>query len=90
MGKNIATLIEVCIGLHCSMKSAYALLEAITKHYDLKIGVPSDDGMLIKEIECMHNCGNNTVVFINGMAIENTTVDNVIKYIDAIHIKSIL
>ena len=90
MSKNIATLIEVCIGLHCSMKGAYALLDAITEHYDLKIGVPSDDGMLIREIECMHDCRNSTIVFINGMEIENTSVENVIKYIDAIHVKSIL
>ena len=86
MKSEIKTVIEVCVGLHCSMGCSYAILEAIRKHYNLEIGVPSFDGMLLKETECMHNCNNTVPVLINGMECANCSFNNIIKYIDAIHV----
>ena len=84
---NMQTVIEVCVGLHCCMKGSYAILESIRKHYDLKIGIPSFDGMRLKEVECMHNCKNAVSVVINGMEFNNCSFDNIVKYIEAIHIR---
>ncbi|WP_236847035.1 NAD(P)H-dependent oxidoreductase subunit E [Brachyspira catarrhinii] len=85
MASEIKTVIEVCVGLHCSMKGAYVLLESIRKHYDLEIGIPSFDGMLLKEAECLHNCSNAVSILINGMEISNCSFNNIVKYIEAIH-----
>ena len=97
---EIKTVIEVCVGLHCSMKGSYALLESIRAHYDLKIGIPSYDGMLLKEVEipsydgmllkeveCMHNCNNAISVLINGIECNDSSFGSVIKYIEAVHVK---
>lgn len=89
MTSDIRTVIEVCVGLHCSMKGSYAILESIKKHYDLKVGVPSFDGMLLKEIECMHNCNNAVPILINGIEYNNCSFNNIVKYIEAIHIRNI-
>ena len=35
MTSEIKTVIEVCVGLHCSMKGSYAILESIRKRYNL-------------------------------------------------------
>ena len=84
---EIKTVIEVCVGLHCSMKGSYALLESIRAHYDLKIGIPSYDGMLLKEVECMRNCNNAISVLINGIECNDSSFGSVIKYIEAVHVK---
>ena len=84
---EIKTVIEVCVGLHCSMKGSYALLESIRAHYDLKICIPSYDGMLLKEVECMHNCNNAISVLINGIECNDSSFGSVIKYIEAVHVK---
>lgn len=85
MTSEIKTVIEVCVGLHCSMKDSYAMLESIRKYYNLEIGVPSFDGMLLKETECLHNCNNAVSILINGMEISNCSFNNIVKYIEAIH-----
>ena len=85
MTSEIKTVIEVCVGLHCSMKDSYAMLESIRKYYNLEIGVPSFDGMLLKEAECLHNCNNAVSILINGMEISNCSFNNIVKYIEAIH-----
>lgn len=85
MTSEIKTVIEVCVGLHCSMKDSYAMLEYIRKYYNLEIGVPSFDGMLLKEAECLHNCNNAVSILINGMEISNCSFNNIVKYIEAIH-----
>lgn len=85
MTSEIKTVIEVCVGLHCSMKDSYAMLESIRKYYNLEIGVPSFDGMLLKEAECLHNCNNAVSILINGMEIYNCSFNNIVKYIEAIH-----
>lgn len=85
MTSEIKTVIEVCVGLHCSMKDSYAMLESIRKYYNLEIGVPSFDGMLLKEAECLHNCNNVVSILINGMEISNCSFNNIVKYIEAIH-----
>ena len=85
MTSEIKTVIEVCVGLHCSMKDSYAMLESIRKYYNLEIGVPSFDGMLLKEAECLHNCNNTVSILINGMEISNCSFNNIVKYIEAIH-----
>lgn len=85
MTSEIKTVIEVCVGLHCSMKDSYAILESIRKYYNLEIGVPSFDGMLLKEAECLHNCNNAISILINGMEISNCSFNNIVKYIEAIH-----
>lgn len=82
---EIKTVIEVCVGLHCSMKGSYALFESIRKHYDLEIGIPSFDGMLLKEAECLHNCNNAVPVLINGIEVSDCSFNNIVKYIEAIH-----
>ena len=87
MASNVKTVIEVCVGLHCSMKGAYGLLEAIRSHYDLEIGVPSSDGMLLKEMECMHDCHNAIPILINGMECTKSSFKSIIKYIEAIHVR---
>ncbi|WP_295161842.1 NAD(P)H-dependent oxidoreductase subunit E [uncultured Brachyspira sp.] len=87
MSYNVKTVIEVCVGLHCSIRGSYALLEAIRSHYDLQIGVPSYDGMLLKEMECMHNCRNAVPVLINGMECTKSSLKSIIKFIEAIHIR---
>ncbi|MEI0477626.1 NAD(P)H-dependent oxidoreductase subunit E [Brachyspira pulli] len=87
MSTDVRTVIEVCVGLHCSTKGAYALLESIRSHYDLQIGVPSADGMLLKEMECMHNCRNAVPVLINGMECTKSSFKSIIKYIEAIHVR---
>lgn len=85
MASEIKTVIEVCVGLHCSINGSYALLESIRKHYDLEIGIPSFDGMLLKEAECLHNCNNAVPVIINGIEVSNYSFNNIVKYIEAIH-----
>ena len=85
MTSEIKTVIEVCVGLHCSIKDSYAMLESIRKYYNLEIGVPSFDGMLLKEAECLHNCNNAISILINGMEISNCSFNNIVKYIEAIH-----
>ena len=85
MTSEIKTVIEVCVGLHCSMKDSYTMLESIRKYYNLEIGVPSFDGMLLKEAECLHNCNNAVSILINGMEISNCSFNNIVKYIEAIH-----
>lgn len=85
MTSEIKTVIEVCVGLHCSMKDSYAMLESIRKYYNLEIGVPSFDGMLLKEAECLHNCNNAVSILINGTEISNCSFNNIVKYIEAIH-----
>lgn len=85
MASEIKTVIEVCVGLHCSIKGSYAILESIRKHYDLEIGIPSFDGMLLKEAECLHNCNNAVPVIINGIEVSNYSFNNIVKYIEAIH-----
>lgn len=85
MTSEIKTVIEVCVGLNCSMKDSYAMLESIRKYYNLEIGVPSFDGMLLKEAECLHNCNNAVSILINGMEISNCSFNNIVKYIEAIH-----
>lgn len=85
MTSEIKTVIEVCVGLHCSIKDSYAMLESIRKYYNLEIGVPSFDGMLLKEAECLHNCNNAVSILINGMEISNCSFNNIVKYIEAIH-----
>lgn len=85
MTSEIKTVIEVCVGLHCSMKDSYAMLESIRKYYNLEIGVPSFDGMLLKEAECLHNCNNAISILINGIEISNCSFNNIVKYIEAIH-----
>lgn len=87
MPNNVKTIIEVCVGLHCSINGAYSILESIRSHYDLQIGIPSDDGMLLKEMECMHNCHNAVPVVINGIECTKSSLKNVIRYIEAIHIR---
>lgn len=89
MTSDIRTVIEVCVGLHCSMKGAYSILESIRKHYDLEVGVSSFDGMLLKEIECMHNCNNAVPILINGIEYNNCSFNDIIKYIEAIHVRKI-
>ena len=87
MSANVNTLIEVCVGFHCSMNGSYALLEAIRSHYDLQIGVPSADGMLLREMECMHDCHNAVPVLINGMECTKSSFKSIIKYIEAVHVR---
>ena len=87
MAVNVNTVIEVCVGLHCSMNGAYALLEAIRSHYDLEIGVPSSDGMLLKEMECMHDCRNAVPVLVNGMECTKSSYKSIIKYIEAVPVR---
>ena len=87
MARNLNTVIEVCVGLHCSMNGSYSLLEDIRSYYNLQIGVPSNDGMLLKEIECVHNCYNTAIVIINNIEYTNVSFNSIIKYIEAIHVK---
>ena len=87
MTSEIKTVIEVCVGLHCSMKGSYAILESIRKRYNLEIDVPSFDGLHLKEVECMHNCNNIVPVLINGMECANCSLNNIVKYIEAIHVR---
>ena len=87
MARNLNTVIEVCVGLHCSINGSYSLLEDIRSHYNLQIGVPSNDGMLLKEIECVHNCYNAAIVIINNIEYTNVSFNSIIKYIEAIHVK---
>lgn len=89
MTSEIKTVIEVCVGLHCSMAGSYVLLESIRKHYDLEIGIPSFDGILLKEVECLHNCNNAVPVIINGMEFSNCSFNSIVKYIEAIHVRKI-
>ncbi|ADK31680.1 NADH:ubiquinone oxidoreductase, Nuo subunit E subfamily [Brachyspira pilosicoli 95/1000] len=53
----------------------------------MKIGIPSYDGMLLKEVECMHNCNNAISVLINGIECNDSSFGSVIKYIEAVHVK---
>ena len=87
MSTNVNTVIEVCVGLHCSMNGGYTLLEDIRSYYNLQIGVPSSDGMLLKEMECMHDCRNAVPVLINGMECTKSSLKSIIKYIEAIHVR---
>lgn len=80
------TIIEVCVGLHCSMDGSYRLLEDIKTHYNLQIGIVSN-GMLIIERECMGMCKDGKVVSINGIAFTRVSFKSIIKYINALHIK---
>ena len=86
MISNVKTIIEVCVGLHCSMNGSYSLLEAIRSHY-LQVGVLCSDGMLLKEMECMHNCCNAVPVLINGMECTKSSFKSIVKYIEAIHLR---
>ncbi len=87
MKKNAVTVIEVCVGLNCTLKGSYVLLENIKIHYNLDIGIVSSSGILLLEKECARDCPCGVIIFINGDSYNQKPFKEIIKYIDALNIK---
>lgn len=84
-----STVIKVCVGLHCAIEGSYSILDALKDRYKLEIGIVSDDGILLEELECIRDCENAIPILVNGVAYNKTSFKSIVKYIDAVHINKL-
>jgi NADH-quinone oxidoreductase subunit E len=75
--------VQVCTNISCSMNGGRELTSHICKHFGVKVGEMSKDGMItVSKVECLGSCGTAPMMQINDHYHENLTNEKAIQIIN--------
>lgn len=75
-------VISVCLGTACYVKGAGAVLDAIKKELNVKVGDTTKDGLFtLQEARCLGACGLAPVIMVNNKIHGDLTPKKVLEVI---------
>ena len=81
-GKKV---IKFCTSISCYLRNCDALLEHLEERLEIKRGETTPDGnYTLQSVECLASCGTAPVLQVNGVFVENLTLESADALLDTL------